>query len=435
MARPVHPSAVYQSPTMTYPSTTYQSAPVVHPPSAYTPTTNAPPTYQFAPAHPASHFQFAPTTNPLPAYQYASTTHHSPSHQSSPTTHSTLPRGRGKNKCFWEESETELLLDVLQDMANDPSWKTDNGFRSNYLGEVHRRILAKRPDFAKIVSPHIESKVKWLKTKFHVINDMLKQSGCSWNDVEKKVACEKQWFDNYCKNHKEAKGLWDVPFPYFNKLELVYGKDRATGIEAEGFEDAIHNLENEFNAESGGDNLGESHFSLSDDEENDVQYMPQTTQTTSNFTNATKTAKKRKATFHENKAGKKRKTQEARLEGIDHTFQMFVQGFNANFGTMANAVAHAMTDENTRQKAANEKLKDVLVELMKLKISSGDVLHAGEIFAAHKEKIDLFMSLPEELRLSYVYKLVGLTPGLPQVKLTKAELHILGKLALRMIRL
>ncbi|GKD56871.1 Myb/SANT-like domain-containing protein [Tanacetum coccineum] len=182
-------------------------------------------------------------------------------------------------------------------MANDPSWKTDNGFRSNYLGEVHRRILAKRPDFAKIVSPHIESKVKWLKTKFHVINDMLKQSGCSWNDVEKKVACEKQWFDNYCKNHKEAKGLWDVPFPYFNKLELVYGKDRATGIEAEGFEDAIHNLENEFNAESGGDNLGEP----------------------------------------------------------------WSNGFNANFGTMANAVAHAMTDENTRQKAANEKLKDVLV--------------------------------------------------------------------------
>nr|GEU67681.1 hypothetical protein [Tanacetum cinerariifolium] len=319
MARPVHPSAVYQSPTMTHPSTTYQSAPVVHPLSAYTPTTNASPTYQFASAHPASDFQFAPTTNPSPAYQYASTTHHSPSFQFTPTTHSTLPRGRGKNKCFWEESETELLLDVLQDMANDPSWKTDNGFRSNYLGEVHRRILAKRPDFAKIVSPHIESK----------------------------VACEKQWYENYCKNHKEARGLWDVPFPYFNKLELVYGKDRATGKGAEGFEDAIHNLENEFNGENGGYNLGESHFSLSDDEGNDVQYMPQTTQTTSNFTNATKTTKKHKAAFHGNKAGKKRKTHEAQLEGIDHTFQMFVQGFNANFGTMANAVAHAMTHENT----------------------------------------------------------------------------------------
>nr|GEW42775.1 uncharacterized mitochondrial protein AtMg00810-like [Tanacetum cinerariifolium] len=123
MAPPVHPSAIYQSPSMTYPSTTYQLAPVVHPPSAYTPTTNAPPTYQFALAHPSSHFQLAPTTNPLPSYQ---------------------PCGRGKNKCFWEESKTELLLNVLQDMANDPCWNTDNGFKSNYLGEVHRRILIKR---------------------------------------------------------------------------------------------------------------------------------------------------------------------------------------------------------------------------------------------------------------------------------------------------
>nr|GEW45467.1 hypothetical protein [Tanacetum cinerariifolium] len=210
-------------------------------------------------------------------------------------------------------------------------------------------------------------------------------------------------------NHKEAKRLWDIPFPYFNQLELVYGRDRATDIVAKGFKDVIHNLDKELNGESGGDNLDESHFFLSDDEENDVQYMPQTTQTTSKFTNSTKTAKKHMTTLHENKAGKKRKTQEAQLEGIDHSFQMFVQGLNANFGTMENVVAHAMTDENTRQKAANENLKDVLVELMKLKISSGNVLHAGEIFVAHKEKIDLFMSLLEELRLSYVYKLLGLT--------------------------
>ncbi|GJR51815.1 hypothetical protein Tco_1402336 [Tanacetum coccineum] len=56
---------------------------------------------------------------------------------------------------------------------------------------------------------------------------------------------------------------------------------------------------------------------------------------------------------------------------------MFVQGVNANFGTMANAVAHSMTDEKMRQKVASEKLKDCLYELVKLKISTGDVLHAG----------------------------------------------------------
>nr|GEU31477.1 myb/SANT-like domain-containing protein [Tanacetum cinerariifolium] len=245
-------------------------------------------------------------------------------------------RSRSRKKCFWHESETQLLIQVLQVMACDPSWKTDTGFRSNYMCEVHRRILVKRPKFSKIVSPHIESKVKWLKSKFHAINDMLKQSGCSWNDIDKKIACEREWYLSYCKNHKDAQGLWDFEFPYFNQLELVYGRDRATSLVAEGYGDAIHNLEVEQNLESRGENIG----------------------------------------------------------------------FNTNFGKMANDVANFMTDANMREKAASEKLKDVLDELVKLDIPSGDVLQAGEIFAENKDKMDIFMNLSKPLRTSYVLKLI-----------------------------
>nr|GEX02495.1 myb/SANT-like domain-containing protein [Tanacetum cinerariifolium] len=197
-----NPPPAYQSNRATNAPSTYQFSPATKAPPAYESTpapnapsayqsnhaTNAPLTYQFAPTHLSSPYQFAPTQ----PYHQAPTINHSPIYESSPTSQPTRSRGRVKNKCFWEESETELLIEVLQDMTSDPSWKTNGGFRSNYLGEVHRRILAKRPDFSKKVSPHIESKVKWLKTKFHIINDMLKQSGCSWNDVEKKIACERQ---------------------------------------------------------------------------------------------------------------------------------------------------------------------------------------------------------------------------------------------------
>ncbi|GJY58531.1 hypothetical protein Tco_0458423 [Tanacetum coccineum] len=78
---------------------------------------------------------------------------------------------------------------------------------------------------------------------------------------------------------------------------------------------------------------------------------------------------------------------------------------------MANAVANAMIDDNMRKKAASEKLKVVLDELMKLDFPSGDVLHAGEIFAANKDKMDLFMSLPKTLQAPYVLKLIGLSSG------------------------
>nr|GEW60451.1 hypothetical protein [Tanacetum cinerariifolium] len=162
----------------------YESTPATNAPSAYqsNPATNAPLTYQFALTHPSSPYQFAPTQ----PYHQAPTINHSPIYESSPTSQPTRSREHGKNKCFWEESETELLIEVLQDMASDPSRKTDGCFRSNYL-----------------------------------------------NDVEKKIACKRQWYDNYSERHKEAKGRWDVPFPYFNQLELVYGRDRATGVVAE----------------------------------------------------------------------------------------------------------------------------------------------------------------------------------------------------------
>ncbi|GKD58539.1 hypothetical protein Tco_1296048 [Tanacetum coccineum] len=212
-------------------------------------------------------------------------------------------------------------------MACDPSWKTDNGFRSNYMAEVQRRILVKRPTFSKKVSPHIESKVKWLKTKFHVINDMLKYSGCQLNDVDKKIACERDWYLKYCENHKEANGLWEFPSSYlFNVTWFIWKRrDRATGTVVEGFKDAVHNMENEQNGESGGDN----------------------------------------------------------------------EGFNAIFETMANADANAMTDDNNRKKAKSEQLKDALDELTKLNIPSGDVLHETEIFAANKDKLELFLNLSQ----------------------------------------
>ena len=67
------------------------------------------------------------------------------------------------------------------------------------MNELLKIILRKVPTFAKQVSPHIESKVKWLKSRFHAITEMCKQSGCNWNDVEKKIACEKQWYNDWCK--------------------------------------------------------------------------------------------------------------------------------------------------------------------------------------------------------------------------------------------
>nr|GEY92098.1 hypothetical protein [Tanacetum cinerariifolium] len=223
-----------------YPSPSYETSDMMH----------LSPPYQFNPmTFPSSSNQFAPMIHPSPSYQHAHSTpinesepvvHSSPTYQATPATPATV-RGRGRQKCYWEESETQLLVEVLQEMTY------------------------------------------------------------------KKISCERDWYLKYCENHKEANGLWDFPFPYFNQLELVYERDRATGTVVEGFKDAIHNMENEQNGESRGDNIGGSHISLSDDEEVDVQ-------------------------------------------------------------TMASVVANAMTDDNNLKKAKSKQLKDALDELTKLNI-------------------------------------------------------------------
>ncbi|GJV13583.1 hypothetical protein Tco_1355124 [Tanacetum coccineum] len=57
-----------------------------------------------------------------------------------------------------------------------------------------------------------------------------------------------------------------------------------------------------------GENLGDYHVSLSDDEGNDVEFKSKETQSASNISNARRMARKAKETFIEDKAPKKKRT-------------------------------------------------------------------------------------------------------------------------------
>ncbi|KAG6524353.1 hypothetical protein ZIOFF_014261 [Zingiber officinale] len=111
-------------------------------------------------------------------------------------------------------------------------------FKNDYMVQIHKMVLGKIPSFNKAVIPHIESKIKYLKTKYNPLSEMCMQSGCQWDDVEHKINCEKQWFDEWCLTHPNAVGLRDFKFPYLRKLDVVWGKDRATGLNVEDVVDA-----------------------------------------------------------------------------------------------------------------------------------------------------------------------------------------------------
>ncbi|KAL1816354.1 hypothetical protein ACET3Z_018928 [Daucus carota] len=155
--------------------------------------------------------------------------------------------GRGQNKMNWSDEEDRALIETLQEVAVDINWKSEKGWRDSYLVRVEELMAMKVPMAGLKANPHIESRWKYLKRKYHAIADMRASSGFGWDENSKKIQCDKSVYDEWCKSHKDARDMWGVSFPHFHALAELMGNDRATGSNAENFAEAIENMGNETN--------------------------------------------------------------------------------------------------------------------------------------------------------------------------------------------
>ncbi|GMJ03047.1 hypothetical protein HRI_003973900 [Hibiscus trionum] len=111
-------------------------------------------------------------------------------------------------------------------------------------------MLATKLPTAQIrANPHIESRVKLLKRQYNALSEMLNiGSGFCWNEEEKCLTAPKDVFDDWVRSHPTAAGLRNKPFPFFDDLIQIFGKERAIGAAAETATDAVENLTTEDNA-------------------------------------------------------------------------------------------------------------------------------------------------------------------------------------------
>ncbi|KAL4026609.1 hypothetical protein IC575_015045 [Cucumis melo] len=144
----------------------------------------------------------------------------------------------------WTREEEGTLVECLMELVSMGGWKSDNGtFRPGYLAQLVRMMAEKLPGCQVRATTVIDCRIKTLKRTFQAIAEMRGPacSGFGWNDEEKCIVAEKELFDNWVRSHPAAKGLLNKPFPYYDELTYVFGRDRATGRFAETFADVGSN--------------------------------------------------------------------------------------------------------------------------------------------------------------------------------------------------
>ncbi|KAL0292200.1 UNVERIFIED_CONTAM: hypothetical protein Sangu_3256000 [Sesamum angustifolium] len=108
-------------------------------------------------------------------------------------------------------------------------WKSDNGFRTGYLGVLEQLLNKACPNSGLKAEPHISSKIHVWKKTYGCINDMMGRSGFGWCQTTNTIDVKDDVFDNFAKIDSFAKTLRYKSFPYYAQWCEVFGKDRATG--------------------------------------------------------------------------------------------------------------------------------------------------------------------------------------------------------------
>ena len=131
---------------------------------------------------------------------------------------------------MWTDEEDRELVYALFDMVNTGNHQADNDFQSGFLGVLEGVLHEKLPGCGIKAKPHIESRVKTLKSDTGTVLDMVNGVGCSgfgWDSNKNMVVAEKQVWDGYMQvlyylefSSFLSSYLWCLPFIFTSHLLL-----------------------------------------------------------------------------------------------------------------------------------------------------------------------------------------------------------------------
>lgn len=177
----------------------------------------------------------------------------------------------------------------------------------------------------------------------------------------------------YFQREPEAKGLRNKPFPLFDRLGYIFGKDRATGVAAETPADAMEDLDAGLN-----ENITSE----------DVIPESVTNQASPPTHNAGRRKRKRNSDGWS-----------TGLQDMANVLNAFVESNNKNFEAF---------NDNIRANCVSKNRKQVLEELNKMtSLNARDRVFLVRKIAEHADYVNIFLSMSEEERTEFVVQLLG----------------------------
>jgi hypothetical protein len=98
-------------------------------------------------------------------------------------------------------AEDDELIKALHEVSLDPKWRSDDSFKNGYMVELEACLAEKLPDARISAIPHVDSGLRYFKTKYGALEQMLSKSGFTWDDSKKMLQCETQQYEDHCKVH------------------------------------------------------------------------------------------------------------------------------------------------------------------------------------------------------------------------------------------
>ncbi|KAJ8450592.1 hypothetical protein Cgig2_020229 [Carnegiea gigantea] len=270
--------------------------------------------------------------------------------------------GKVKNKRFWTKEEEWALVYRSLELRADPQWKAEENFKGGYLVKLEKTMTGKCPESGLKVYPRIDSKTKWFRDKYN--------------------------------NHKHAKGLWGVPFPFLDELGKIFGADKATEASCEDYVEAMDNLYNDNEA-----------IDLEMDGEDEEDESVQSAQPSPQLS---KKARKEKTSMGK---GKKRM-----LEVIDLTFTFtnmssnisgFISSMNSHLETIASAFTTTQQHEQVimarelhldqKQKELDGKKQGLFNEVTKIpRLTRVEAMMAAKKLVSNENSLTIFYECPND---------------------------------------